>query len=146
RKLGYTDTPFLPGGKWRVHDGNRPQPKIIEPGTSSTPEAAGRPPSDAIVLFDGKDLSKWQGANGGPAGWKVENGYMEIAPRSGSIRTVDEIGDCQLHVEFAEPTPPRGIDQGRGNSGIMFFDGKYEVQVLDSYENKTYLDGQAAAL
>src|SRR5947209_8449618 len=84
RKLGYTDTPMLPGGKWHVHDGTRPQPRIIDPGTASTEESAGRPPSDAVILFDGKNLSKWQGANGGPAGWKVENGYMVIAPRSGS--------------------------------------------------------------
>src|ERR1044071_8435950 len=73
QSLGYSDTPILPGGKWHVHDGNRPQPRVIDPGTASTQETPGKPPSDAIILFDGKDLSKWQGPNGAPAGWKVEN-------------------------------------------------------------------------
>src|SRR5436190_6437249 len=86
-KIGYQDTPMLPGGKWHVHDGTRPQPKVIDPGTASTQDAPGRPPSDAIVLFDGKDLSHWKVGNGGPAAWKVENGYMEIAKKSGSIAT-----------------------------------------------------------
>src|SRR4051812_4946702 len=87
QNLGYSDTPILPGGKWHVHDGTRPQPKVIDPGTASTPEKAGRPPSDAIVLFDGTDLSKWQSSNGGPSGWKVENGAMEIAGKTGSLVT-----------------------------------------------------------
>src|SRR5262245_32413979 len=86
QNLGYQDTPLLPGGKWHVHDGTRPQPKIIDPGTASTPEKAGKPPSDAVILFDGTDLSKWQ-TNGGPAKWKVENGYMEIARGAGSLET-----------------------------------------------------------
>ena len=145
RKLGYSDTPMLPGGKWHVHAGTRPQPKIIDPGTASTPEAPGRPPSVAIVLFDGKDLSKWEGPNGKPAGWKIENGYMEIAPKAGSIQTREPIGDCQLHIEWSAPEPPKGIDQGRGNSGVLFF-GRYEIQVLDSYGNQTYPDGQAASI
>ena len=145
RKIGYSDTPMLPGGKWHVHDGTRPQPKIIDPGTASTQDPAGRPPSDAIVLFDGKDLSKWEGPGGKPAGWKVENGYMEIAPKAGSIQTRDPIGDVQLHIEWSAPVPPKGIDQGRGNSGVLFF-GRYEVQVLDSYDNQTYPDGQAASI
>ncbi|HLK57585.1 MAG TPA: DUF1080 domain-containing protein [Chthonomonadaceae bacterium] len=143
--FGYQDTPMLPGGKWHVHDGTRPQPKIIDPGTASTQDTPGKPPSDAIVLFDGKDLSHWKAGNGGPAGWKVENGYMEVAPKSGSIISRDEFSDCQMHVEWCEPTTIRGRDQGRGNSGVIFF-GKYEIQVLDSYESKTYPDGQAAAI
>src|SRR5690349_8553794 len=146
--LGYQDTPMLPGGKWHVHDGERPQPKVIDPGTFSTQETPGKPPSDAIVLFDGTDLSKWEGPNGRPAGWKVANGYMEIDPKTGSIQTKEKIGDCQLHVEWATPSPPNLKQHGqeRGNSGILFFSGKYEVQVLDSWENPTYPDGQAAAL
>lgn len=143
--LGYTDTPFLPGGKWRVHDGDRPQPPVIQPGTASTQEQAGRPPSDATVLFGGEDLSKWQSDKGGPAEWKVENGYFEVTRGKGGIRTRDEFGDAQLHVEFSTPNPPRGEGQGRGNSGVFFF-GRYEVQVLDSYRNKTYPDGQAASI
>lgn len=146
--LGYQDTPMLPGGKWHVHDGTRPQPTKIDPGSFSTQEAAGKPPSDATVLFDGTDLSKWEGPGGKPAGWKIENGYMEIDPKAGSIQTKEKIGDCQLHVEWAAPTPPNlnAHGQERGNSGILFFSGKYEVQVLDSWENPTYPDGQAAAL
>ncbi len=143
--LGYQDTPMLPGGKWHVHDGLRPQPKEIDPGTFSSQEMPGTPPSDAIVLFDGKDLSHWKNGNGGPAGWTVENGYMKIAPKSGSISTRDEIGDCQLHIEWSAPTPPRGRGQERGNSGVLFF-GRYEIQVLDSYQAKTYPDGQASAI
>src|SRR5437667_4914964 len=113
-QLGYSDTPLLPGGKWHVHDGARPQPRIIDPGSFSTQDAPGNPPSDATVLFGGSDLSKWQSESGGPAGWKIEHGYMEIAPKAGSIRTRDEFGDCQLHVEWSAPVPPKGSGQGRG--------------------------------
>src|SRR5436309_6038576 len=117
--LGYQDTPMLPGGKWHVHDGTRPQPKVIDPGSFSTQEMPGKPPSDATVLFDGTDLSKWEGPAGKPAGWKIENGYMEIEPKAGSIQTKEKIGDCQLHVEWAAPTPPnlKAHGQERGNSG-----------------------------
>ncbi len=145
RKLGYDDTPFLPGGKWRVHDGARPQPRIIDPGTSSTPDTPGRPPSDAVVLFDGKDLSHWTTEGNAPPRWKVEQGYMEIARPGGTLVSKEEFGDCQLHLEFATPNPPVGVDQGRGNSGVLLM-GRYEVQILDSYENQTYPDGQCAAL
>jgi hypothetical protein len=145
RKLGYTDTPMLPGGKWRVHDGTRPQPKVVTAGTSSTPDAPGRPPSDAVVLFDGKDLSRWHGDRGKPSGWKVEDGAMVAVPKAGSVISNDEFGDCQLHVEWASPDPPKGIDQGRGNSGVLIF-GRYEIQVLDSFDSLTYPDGQAAAI
>jgi len=131
--------------QWKIHDPNRPLPPVIDPGTSSTPDAPGRAPSDATVLFDGKDLSKWTGEKGKPAKWKVENGYMEVVPDTGYIFTRAAFGDCQLHVEFAEPVPPTGESQGRGNSGV-FLMGLYEIQVLDSYQNKTYADGQAAAV
>jgi hypothetical protein len=148
-KLGYKDTPMLPGGKWHVHDGDRPQPSVITPGTSSTQESPGKPPSDATVLFDGTDLSKWVTRDGKPAGWKIEDGAMVIPtrgePGSGLIKTKGEFGDFQLHLEWATPVPPKGRDQGRGNSGIEIF-SRYEVQVLDSYENLTYPDGQAAAI
>jgi hypothetical protein len=102
------------------------------------------PPSDAVILFNGSDLSKWTGA-GGAAKWKIENGYMEVAPKSGSIRTRDKFADFQLHIEFATPAKVEGNSQGRGNSGILF-NGVYEVQVLDSYQNPTYPDGQCGAL
>ena len=111
-------------------------PPIIDPGP------AGGPPSDAIVLFDGKDLSKWQGERGAEAKWVVKDGYAVVG--SGSIITKDQFGDCQLHVEWAAPAEVKGKDQGRGNSGV-YLQGRYEIQVLDSYDNKTYPDGQAGA-
>jgi hypothetical protein len=131
--------------KWKIHDLNRPVPPIVNPGTASTQQAPGRAPSDAVVLFDGKDLSKWVDKDGKPAQWKVENGYMEVVAKSGNLHTRDAFGDCQLHLEFSEPTPPHGESQERGNSGV-FLHGLYEIQVLDSYDNRTYADGQASAL
>ncbi|MGB8170417.1 MAG: DUF1080 domain-containing protein [Chthoniobacteraceae bacterium] len=146
KSVGYQDTPIIPGTKWHVHDGERPQPPIVTPGRPSTPEQVGTAPSDATVLFDGKDLSKWKmEKDGAEAAWKVEDGYMEVVPKTGYIMTKDEFGpDFQLHVEFATP-PPVGDGQGRGNSGVFLF-GRYEIQVLDSYENPTYPDGQATGI
>src|ERR1700758_1006519 len=135
----------VPTIQWKIHDPNRPLPPVIQPGTASTQETAGHPPSDAVVMFDGKDLSKWVDKDGKPAQWKVENGYMEVVAKTGSISSRDSFGDCQLHVEFSEPTPPHGESQERGNSGV-FLMSTYEIQVLDSYQNKTYADGQAAAV
>ena len=145
KNVGYSDTPLQPNGKWRVHDGTRPQPTVITPGTFSTAEAPGKPPSDAVVLFDGTDLSKWRTEKGGAPGWKVENGSMMVVAKAGDIFTRDEFGDCQLHIEWSAPNPPKGDSQGRGNSGV-FFMTNFEFQVLDSYQNPTYPDGQAAAL
>ncbi|MBI3819559.1 MAG: DUF1080 domain-containing protein [Planctomycetes bacterium] len=136
-KVGYDDTPMLPDGKWRVHDSKRPRPPVITPGDASAA------PSDAIVLFDGKELSKWSAANG-DAKWAVENGVMTVNG-TGDIHTKDAFGDCQLHVEWASPSKPEGDSQGRGNSGVYLM-GRYEIQVLDSYQNETYADGQAAAM
>ena len=131
--------------QWAVHDMKRPKPPVIQPGTFPTPEAPGKAQSDALVLFGGADLSHWQSAKGGgEPTWKVTSGYMEVAG-GGDVQTKESFGDCQLHVEWASPTEVKGSSQGRGNSGI-FFMGNYEVQVLDSYENETYADGQAAAL
>ncbi|MHC4061034.1 MAG: 3-keto-disaccharide hydrolase, partial [Planctomycetota bacterium] len=125
---------------WEVHDKNRPQPRVISPG-----EHPADPPSDAIVLFDGMDLSQWLKTNGEPPKWKVENGYMEAVKKAGSIKTKRGFGDCQLHIEWATPSRVKGEGQDRGNSGVYLM-GKYEVQVLDSYDNTTYADGQAAAV
>ncbi len=132
---------------WAIHDQNRPKPPVVTPGTFSTPEQAGKPPSDAIVLFDGKDLSKWKSAKeeGGPAQWLVKDGYMEVVAKAGDIRTIEEFGDCQLHVEWAAPAKVEGSSQGRGNSGI-FLMGLCEVQVLDCYNNETYADGYAGSV
>jgi hypothetical protein len=143
QNLGYDDTPFLPGGKWRVHDGKRPQPRVVTPGPAGAPIP---PPADAIVLFDGKDLSKWRSGNGGEAGWKiVEDGAMEVVRGAGDISTRDEFGDCQLHIEWRSPAEVRGSGQGRANSGL-FLMGRYEVQILDNYDNPTYPDGTAGAI
>lgn len=150
--IGYDDTPFLPSGRWRVHDIQRPHPRLVTPGSESTPDQPGRPPSDATVLFDGKDLSRWAAQGAGkdqgkviPPAWKVENGYMEVAPGTGDIYTKEKFGDCQLHIEWAAPTEITGSSQQRGNSGVLIM-GRYEIQVLDSYQNITYADGQAAAI
>jgi hypothetical protein len=131
--------------RWKIHDPNRPVPPVIEPSTASTQETPGHAPSDAVVLFDGSDLSQWASTDGNAAKWKVEKGYFEVVPKTGYIHTRAAFGDCQLHVEFAEPNPPKGESQVRGNSGV-FLEGLYEIQVLDSYQNKTYADGQAAAV
>ena len=141
--IGYDDTPFIPGTKWRVHDGTRPQPRIVTPGAGSLENAPGAPPSDAIVLFDGSDLSQWIGRDGA-ADWKVENGYMEVT-RTGNIETREHFGNCQLHLEWAAPVEVKGDSQGRGNSGV-FLMGNYEIQVLDGYENPTYADGITSAI
>ena len=132
---------------WAVHDGNRPQPKVVTPGTFSSADQPGKPPSDAIVLFDGTDLSKWESPknNGTPAKWLVKDGVMTVLPGSGDIRTKEKFGDCQLHVEWAAPKEVKGDSQGRANSGI-FLMGRVEIQVLDSYNNITYADGHAGSV
>ena len=135
--LGYTDTPMLPGLPYHVHDPSRPRPTVITPGAQT-----GAAPSDAIGLFTGADLSQWTTTK---QSWKVENGYVEVVPNAGDIRTKEKFGDVQLHVEWAAPAVVRGTSQNRGNSGI-FLQGRYEVQVLDSFENPTYADGQAGAI
>ena len=115
-------------------------PAIVTPGRANAD-----PPSDAIVLFDGKDLSQWHAADGSAAKWNVRDGYVEVAPGTGEIVTNQQFGDVQLHIEWATPSAVKGEGQERGNSGV-FLMGKYEVQVLDSYENVTYYHGQAGAV
>jgi len=140
--IGYTNTPMIPGTPWHVHDGLRPQPRIVTPAIAFSHLAPS--PSDAVVLFDGTDLSQWT-LPGSEAKWKVEHGYMEVVPGSGSIRTKGKFADFQLHLEFATPAEVQGNSQGRGNSGILF-NSIYEVQVLDNWENPTYPDGQCGGL
>ncbi|HUC84396.1 MAG TPA: DUF1080 domain-containing protein [Candidatus Acidoferrales bacterium] len=138
---GFQDTPMQPDGKWHVHDPARPQPPVVTPGTFST---GATPPSDAIVLFNGTDLSNWRDRRtGGPAPWKIEDGAM-VAVKD-DIQTTNEFGDMQLHVEFCEPEPGNHSGQDRGNSGV-FLMGRYEIQVLDCYHSKTYADGATAAI
>jgi hypothetical protein len=139
---GFRDSPMEPDGKWHVHDPDRPQPSVVTPGDSFSQNAPA--PSDAEILFDGKDLSKWQTAGGEEAKWKVQDDYVETQ-RGGGIRTRGKWADFQLHVEFSEPNPPKGTGQGRGNSGILIND-MYEVQVLDSFKALTYPDGQCGAI
>ena len=129
---------------WPQHSMDRPKPPVINTGTLAAPVSA---PSDAIVLFDGKNLNKWSstGVNAGPPQWKVGNGYMEVVPKTGDIETKGGFGDAQLHIEWMAPLPARGEGQERGNSGV-FLMRTYEVQVLDSYDNVTYADGQAGAV
>jgi hypothetical protein len=131
-------------GDWPQHSMDRPKPPIIDPGPYTEPVP---PPSDAIVLFNGHDLSNWRNADSAnkPALWKVENGYIEVVPHTGNIATKQVFGDCQLHIEWATPAKVEGEGQERGNSGV-FMAGKYEIQVLDSYNNPTYADGQAASM
>jgi Domain of Unknown Function (DUF1080) len=110
-----------------------PEPPVITPGQD------GGPPSDAVVLFDGKDLSKWVGGEK----WPIKDGYATSA--RGDIKTKDSFGDIQLHLEFATPAEAKGRGQGRGNSGVYLME-RYEVQILDSYQNNTYFDGQCGAV
>lgn len=135
-----------PDPHWLGHDRDRPAPPVVTPATPSTPDQPGRAPSDATVLFDGKDTSQWVAMDGSPTKWIVHDGALECVPGSGYARTLQAFGDCQLHVEWAAPVPTKGNSQGRGNSGVFFGFGRYEIQVLDSYQNKTYSDGSAASI
>jgi enterochelin esterase-like enzyme len=141
---GYSDSAFNPGSRWRIHDPDRPQPPVVTAGAPVTTPA----PSDAIVLFDGKDLSAWvaRGRDGAttPPGWSVHDGYFESGPGAG-ISTKENFGDVQLHLEFATPANAEGNSQDRGNSGVIFM-GRYEIQILDSFNNRTYADGMAASI
>jgi hypothetical protein len=128
------------GGDPKLSEVWQPEPRVVTAGKTSQD-----PPSDAIVLFDGKDLSQWQDTVGASAKWKVQDGYMQVVPRAGAIHTKAAFGDCQLHIEWRTPDTARGEGQGRGNSGI-FFMGLYELQVLDNYHNRTYSNGQAGSI
>ncbi|MEM0991474.1 MAG: DUF1080 domain-containing protein [Bacteroidota bacterium] len=116
-----------------------PVPRVVTPGQNSAA------PSDAIVLFDGKDFSEWEHLDGKAVAWNIEKNAMVVKPKSGNIQTKKEFGDMQLHIEFRTPAKVDGEGQGRGNSGV-FLQKRYEVQVLDNYNNKTYPNGQAGAL
>jgi len=119
-----------------------PQPPVVTPGADYTIA----PPSDAIVLFDGKNLDAWKSSrDGGEAKWTVADGAFTVTPRSGDIETKQEFNSFQLHIEWSSPTVVKGESQGRGNSGI-FLQGMYEVQVLDCYENETYSNGQTGSI
>ncbi|MGE5646050.1 MAG: DUF1080 domain-containing protein [Acidobacteriota bacterium] len=145
---GFLDTPILPGQKWHVHDSTRPHPRAVTPGAPSTQEQAGTAPSDAVVLFDGKDLSHWVNVRQGKASapkWKLGDGYFEVAGDTGDLVSKEKFGSAQIHVEWATPAPPVGTDQMRGNSGVIIM-SRYEIQVLDNYRSPTYADGFAGAI
>lgn len=116
-----------------------PEPEIVTPGNGTNP------PSDAIVLFDGTDLSQWMDVEGNESRWIVIDNTVTVNPETSSLITRQQFGSCQLHIEFRTPIEIEGNGQGRGNSGI-FLQGRYEVQVLDSYENRTYSNGQAGSI
>ncbi len=121
-------------GSFRQDD----EPRVVTPGMGSAA------PSDAVILFDGKNLDGFTKRNGDPATWPIKDGEIHVQ-RGGGIFSKDKIGDAQIHVEFATPIEAKGKGQGRGNSGV-YVQGRYEVQVLDSYENKTYSNGQCGAI
>jgi hypothetical protein len=128
--------------QWPQHSLERPRPPVVDPGPAGPPL---RPPSDAIVLFDGTSLSEWRADDGSPAKWIVRDGYVEVKPGTGTMASARGFGDVQLHIEWATPAVATGAGQERGNSGV-FLMGIYELQVLDSYQNDTYPDGQAGAI
>ena len=134
---------------WAIHDENRPQPARVEPGSFSSQEKPGQPPSDAVILFDGTPatLKNWVSDKNPtePTKWEVKDGSLQCVPGSGYVRTLQEWGDCQLHVEWSAPAKVEGSSQGRGNSGI-FPMGRVEVQVLDNFNNPTYADGFAGSV
>ncbi len=132
---GFTNTPLVPGTKWHIHDPNRPQPKWVQPKYDGKPVPA---PDGATVLFDGKDMTKWKNKN-----WKLVDGYMQTT--KGSQVSVEQFGDIQLHVEWYVPAGLKGFGQKQGNSGVYMM-GKYEIQVLNCYDNRTYADGMTAAM
>jgi hypothetical protein len=122
-----------------VTDVWEPIPRVVTPGEGTAP------PSDAIILFDGSNLDNWIDHNGNTPQWDVKDGIMTVKPGTGDIRTKQGFGDIQLHIEWRTPDVIKGEGQGRGNSGIFLMD-RYEIQVLDSYENPTYPNGQAASI
>jgi len=136
--VGYKDTPILPWCGFHVHDPDRPAPPVVTPGILGIDEKPGTAPSNAVKLFNGTDLSKWE-----PSDWKIENG--ELIAVSGNLTTKRAFGDCQLHLEWQTPNPPQGHMFDRGNNGVMLM-GLFEIQIFDSYSEKLYPDGQAASV
>jgi hypothetical protein len=137
---GYTDCPFLPDSKWRVHDQARPQPKIVPPGTG---DLGTTPPKDAVVLFDGKNLDAWRRSDGKPIDAKIEDAAFNIQ-QTGQLQTKQEFGDFQLHLEWSTPTE-RADRMNWGNSGVLIM-GVFEIQIIESHDSFIYADGNAGAV
>ena len=133
---------WVSGQNLLLSESYEPQPRVVTPASCDCPVA---PPSDAVVLFDGTDLSAWVHADGTPADWEVAEGVLTVKPQSGSIQTKADFEDFQLHIEWSSPVEVKGEDQLRGNSGVIL-QGRYEVQILDSYDNPTYVNGQAGSI
>lgn len=138
--LAQAQQPNRAGGDPKLSEYYDPAIRVVAPG-----KTAADAPADAIVLFNGNNADAWEAKSGGPIKWKVENGAMTVTAGAGEIHTKQGFGDCQLHIEWRTPAEVKGDGQGRGNSGI-FLMGKYELQVLDSYNNKTYSNGQAGSI
>lgn len=137
--IGYSDTPLIvEGGKWKVHDIDRPRPEPVKPG-----DKPGAPPADAVILFDGKDVSKFVGKDGAECPWKIENGELIVA--GGDIWSKESFGDCQFHIEWKTDPKTYGNSQKKGNAGVFFMD-RYETQILDCDNNPTYADGMAGSI
>jgi hypothetical protein len=136
--VGYSDTPVIPGTQWKVHDIDRPRPPVIQPGAK--PGAA---PSDAIVLFDGKNGDAFRGKDGAACAWAIENG--EFLVKGGDHWTKQEFASCQFHIEWMSDPKTVGNSQKKGNAGVFFMD-RYEVQIVDAIDNPTYADGHPGAI
>lgn len=134
------DIKLTADGKWKVNDMNRPKPEKVAPKSEEELAASAKAPSNAVILFNGKDLSAWK-----PSKWKLENGYIEIVPKSGYLVSQQGFGSCHLHLEWWTPDPSVGTLQMKGNSGV-FLMSRYEVQILDTFDNPTYADGIAGAI
>jgi len=139
---GYTDTPLIPGSTWRVHDRDRPQPKIVEPGTG---DLGVTPPADAVVLFDGKGLDQWSRTDNKPIEGGIKDGAFDIM-KTGQLRTKQEFGDFQLHIEWRTSELTEGFDRmNQGNSGVYLME-LFEIQILESKASYIYADGNAGAI
>ena len=127
---------------WKAHDLSRPLPEVATPADK---DLSIPPPSDAVILFDGSDLSQWSDSQGGKSKWEIKDGVLVAAPKSGNLFTRKKFGDCQLHLEWKIPADIKRKGQGRGNSGVYFMEA-FEIQILDTLNNKTYADGMAGAI
>lgn len=133
---------LLCGQDLRLSGTTTPQPRIVTPSDPDQPQA---PPSDALILLGGDDLSAWMHPNGASAQWDLAQGVMTVKPHTGNLQTRESFEDFQLHLEWSAPEEVRGEGQLRGNSGVLL-QGRYEIQILDSYQNETYINGQAGSI
>jgi hypothetical protein len=136
--IGYEDTPLIPGSEWRVHDIKRPAPKVVAPGKNP-----GEAPADAVVIFDGKTTDTLVAKDGAPCNWNIVNGELVI--NKGDVWTKESFGSCQIHAEWQSQPETKGNSQKKGNSGIFIMD-RYEIQMLDCFNNPTYADGHAGSV